>query len=139
MLKTIGRVSAAQLSDYLVTNNLYAPNQSAYLKFHSTETALVRIQNDILNAVNQHLEAVLVILDFSAAFDTLSHPALLQRLRERYGITGTALKWYKSYLQGRSQSVVINEEVSDSFDLDEGVPQGSLNGPLMFMLFSPHR
>ena len=139
--KTTERVLAAQLSEYLVTNNLYAPNQSAYRKFHSTETALVRIQNDILNAVDQHLEAVLLLLDFSAAFDTLSYPALLQRLCESYGITGTALKQYKSYLQGRSQSVVINEEMSDTFDLDEGVPQGSVNGPLIYVhaLLSPHR
>ena len=89
-----------------------------------------------LSSTDQHLEAVLVLLDFSAAFDTLSHSALLQRLRERYGITGTALKWNKSYLQGRSQSVVINEEMSDSFVLDERVPQGSVNGPFMITLFS---
>ena len=91
MLKTIERVSAAQLSDYLVTNNLYAPNQSAYRKFHFTGIALVRIQNDILNAVDQHLEAVLVLIDFSAASDTLFHPALLQRLCERYGIIGNGI------------------------------------------------
>ena len=135
-VKTIERVSVAQLSDYFVANDLYAPNQSAYWKFHSTETALIRIHNDILNAADHHLEAVLVLLDFSAAFDTLSHPALLQHLRERYGITGTALKWYESYLQSRSQSVVINGELSDSLDLDEGVPQGSVNGPLLFTLCS---
>ncbi len=82
--KTIERVATTQLTCYLVENDLYAKNQSAYRKFHSTETALLRIHNDILLAVDKHLEAVLILLDFSAAFDTLSHSVLINRLYNRY-------------------------------------------------------
>ena len=136
MKKTVERVAVSQLTQYLVENDLFAKNQSAYRKFHSTETALLRIQNDILSAADQHLEVILVLLDFSAAFDTLAHPVLLRRLRDRYGIGGTALEWYTSYLENRFQAVDINGELSDNHLMEEGVPQGSVNGPLLFSLFS---
>ena len=134
--KTVERVATAQLTQYLVENDLYAKNQSAYRKFHSTETALVRIHNDILLAADKHLEAILILLDFSAAFDTLSHQVLINRLRERYGVEGTALEWYKSYLEDRLQAISIKGELSENILLEEGVPQGSVNGPLLFTLFS---
>ena len=114
----------------------YAKNQSAYRKFHSTETALLRIHNDILLAADRHLEGVLILLDFSAAFDTLSHKVLIKRLHDRYGIKGSALRWYKSYLDSRYHTVSINGVLSDEIPLDEGVPQGSVKGPLLFTLFS---
>ena len=134
--KSVERVAASQLTNYLVENHLYAKNQSAYRNFHSTETALTRIHNDILLASDQHHEAILVLLDFSAAFDTLSHQVLFTRLRDRYGIKGSALDWIKSYLKNRFQAISINGELSDDMLLEDGVPQGSVNGPLLFTLFS---
>ncbi len=100
------------------------------------ETALVRIQNDLLRAVDQHQEAVLVLLDFSAAFDTINHQTILQRLQARYGIQDTALKWFESYLRGRVQTVEIGGVLSDSCVLKEGVPQGSVFGPSIFTMYT---
>lgn len=70
--------------------------QSAYRKHHSTETALVRVQNDILRALDEHNAVFLVLLDLSAAFDTVNHPVLLSRLKNRLGLSGTVLQWFGS-------------------------------------------
>ena len=77
-----------------------------------------------------------MLLDFSAAFDTINHEHLIQRLSSRYGITGTALNWFSSYLNNRTQHVLINNVKSDHHHLWCGVPQGSVAGPLEFILFS---
>ncbi|XP_072017007.1 uncharacterized protein [Amphiura filiformis] len=107
MFKTIKKVAASQLNSYLDENNLHAPMQSAYRKYHNTETALLRVQNDLLCAVDQRQEAALILLDFSAAFDLIDHDILLHRLRQLYGIEGTALKYMSSYLKGRSQCIDV--------------------------------
>ena len=134
--KVIERVAIHQLQAYLCDNSLYAKNQSAYRHFHSTETALVRVNNDLLKAVDEHQEAVLVLLDLSAAFDTVDYGILLKRLDQDYGIRGTVLQWFSSYLQNRKQSVKIDNEVSEPVVLDWGVPQGSVTGPVLFLLYS---
>ena len=100
--------------------------QSAYRPFQGTKTALLRINNDLLRAIDQHQEAVLILLDMTAAFDTIDHGILLDRLYKRYGICGTALSWFTSYLDGRTQRVVIKDSVSDPVLLNCGVPQGSV-------------
>jgi hypothetical protein len=87
--KVLERVSATQTMNYLLENNLLAKFQSAYRLFHSTETALVRLFNDILLAIDRHQDTYLVLLDLSAAFDTIDHTVLLERLQHRYGIKGT--------------------------------------------------
>ena len=79
--------------------------QSAYRKAHSTETALVRIQNDILRATDNQEVTILLLLDLSAAFDTVNHAILINRLEKSVGIKGNALKWFVSYLNGRRQCV----------------------------------
>ena len=95
---------------------------SAYRKSHSTETALVKIVNDILLDMNRQHASLLVLLDLSAAFDTVGHTILLRRLETSFGVTGDALKWIASYLSARSQRVMINGVLSDKFDLSFGVP-----------------
>ncbi|XP_072048603.1 uncharacterized protein [Amphiura filiformis] len=105
-----------------MNNNLYTKNQSAYRKYHSVETALVRVNNDLLQAVDTHGEAVLVLLDMSAAFDTVDHNILLRRLHERYGVKGPVHKWFASYLDNRQQSVLIDGEQSDPMTIDWGMP-----------------
>lgn len=133
--KTMERVAATQTINYLTENNLLAKLQSAYRKFHSTETALLRVCNDILLAIDRGQEVVLVLLDLSSAFDTIDHKALLDRLHTRYGISGTVLDWFKSYLVNRTQSVKIGNNSSAENKILYGVPQGSVLGPLLFSLF----
>ena len=98
-----------QLNQNLVTNELCSIFQSAYKVSHSTETALLRVTNDINLALNNHNDVVvLLMLDLSSAFDTIDHNILIDRLQSRNGITGTGLEWITSYLTNRSQSTVIN-------------------------------
>ncbi|XP_072037296.1 uncharacterized protein [Amphiura filiformis] len=134
--KVIERVAVLQLQSYLTDNHLHFRIQSAYRRHHSTETALLRVQNDILSALDQRQEAFLVLLDFSAAFDTIDHGLLFRRLATRYGIQDTALSWIQSYMSGRTQSVSIKNVLSDALPLIYGVPQGSVAGPLLFTLYS---
>ncbi len=134
--KTTERAVAQQLSQHLDSNDLYGKRQSAYRKYHSTETALVRVTSDILQAIDIHGEVVLILLDLTAAFDVINHELLLQRMEKRYGITGTVLQWFRSYLTGRVQSVNIIGTQSDPSPLLDGVPQGSVLGPVGFSLFA---
>ena len=119
-----------------MTNDLFETYQSAYRRFHSTETALLKVQNAILIALDNKQAVVLLLLDLSAAFDTVCHTTLLKLLKSRYGITGKALTWMESYLTNRCQAVMINNHISSSRDLSFGVPQGSVLGPILFSLYN---
>jgi virulence-associated protein VapD len=134
--KVIERAAISQLQGYINDNDLHNRTQSAYRKFHSVETAIVRVTNDLLNAVDDHGEAILILLDLSAAFDTVDHSILLHRLRVRYGVSGSTYHWFESYLKNRKKSVVIDGTSSDPTNLDWGVPQGSVVGPEMFVIYS---
>ena len=94
---------AAQLVRYIDDNSLSEKLQSAYKKLHSTETALLRVHDDILRAVDRGCTVVLLLLDLSAAFDTVDHDLLLHRLNTRFGIKGKVFAWFKSYLADRNQ------------------------------------
>ena len=124
------------LQDYLDDFNFFPTMQSAYRRGYGTEMALLRVQGDIVSALDKRKEALLVLLDFSSAFDTINHQLLIDRLYNRYGITGTPLRWFKSYLQDRTQFVAIEECVSASTGVLCGVPQGSVAGPVLFSLYS---
>ena len=106
--KLIEKVIASRLHSHMTNNNLYEELQSSYRKFHSTETALTCVHDDILRAIDDNKSVLLIMLDLGAAFDTVDHDVLLERLKSGLGICGTALNWFKSYLSGRSQSVLIN-------------------------------
>ncbi len=133
--KVIERVVAAQVKKHVGQNNLACVFQSAYREGHSTETALLRVQNDILSAIDSQKVVILVLLDLSAAFDTISHEILLQRLYHRMGIQGAVHEWFASYLAGRQQSVKIGDVTSEPTLLTRGVPQGSVLGPVLFTLY----
>ena len=126
---------AFQIEGYLTTNGLFAKMQSAYREHHSAETAFLRVVNDIHQAIDNKCEAVLVLLNLSAAFDTIDHAILLDRLRDRYGFSGTVLRWIESYLKGRPQCIVLDKILSRPRYLSCGVPQGSVLGPLLFSLY----
>ena len=99
--------------------------KSGYKKFHSTETALIKVHSDIVTAIDDGQSVILVLLDLSAAFDTVDHRILLTRLSTRYGIHDRALEWFVSYLSGRTQFVKLDGSSSQSIHLPQGVPQGS--------------
>jgi len=124
-----------QLQDSLNINSLFATMQSAYRTNYSCETALLRVYNDLLLSVDRGEEAIVILLDYSAAFDTINHNILFQRLHDRFGLHGSALAWVKSYFLDRSQSVIVKSCISNFSYPKEGVPQGSVFGPLAFSLY----
>ncbi len=102
---------------------------------HSTETALIKIINDIHFNSDSGKISVLVLLDLSAAFDTVDHNTLLERLENWVGLSGMALKWFRSYLEGRGYYVSLGEHKSKWTSMTCGVPQGSILAPLLFSLY----
>ena len=133
--KILEKVAVKQLNSYLLENDLHDPFQSAYKQKHSTETALLKVTTDIAQMMDDGDAALLVLLDLSAAFDTIDHHILLNRLQQDFGICNTALAWMCSYLADRKQSVLINESTSSPRNLSVGVPQGSVMGPILFLLY----
>ena len=134
--KILERVIHTRLTAHLQSFPSISPFQSAYRKFHSTETALLSIQNDLLLAIDHRKLSALVLLDLSAAFDTIDHQVLLTRLSSTFGLTGLALDILTSYLTNRSQYVSIDSHSTTPSPMQTGVPQGSVLGPLLFCLYT---
>ena len=134
--KIIEKAVALQLNNHLSKNNLFELHQSAYRKCHNTETALVKISNDLLLSADEKDVSILVLLDLSAAFDTIDHCILFNRLKDSFGFDGTVLNWLISYLSERKQCVKINDKFSSELPLPFGVPQGSVLGPLLYTLYT---
>uniref|UniRef100_A0A3B1JSL1 Reverse transcriptase domain-containing protein n=1 Tax=Astyanax mexicanus TaxID=7994 RepID=A0A3B1JSL1_ASTMX len=132
--KVLERTVACQLQHYLESQNLFEPFQSGFRPFHSTETALVKVINDLLVAADAGALNILLLLDLSAAFDTINHSILLSRLCE-LGIVGTALDWFSSYLTDRKQFISLAGYSSHTSVIKHGVPQGSVLGPLLFIIY----
>jgi hypothetical protein len=134
--KLLERLVARQLMDYMRSNDLLPSYQSAYRLFHSTETAVLCVLSDILKAVDSGDVAGLVLLDLSAAVDIVDHDILICRLNTSYGINGTAIQWFRSYLTGQSQYVRRGSVKSSIVRLVCGVPQGPVSGPILFVLYT---
>ncbi|KAI2653251.1 hypothetical protein H4Q32_006658 [Labeo rohita] len=133
--KILEKVVSSQLSSFLQKYDICEDFQSGFRPYHSTETALIRVTNDLLLSSDRGCISLLVLLDLSAAFDTVDHNILLNRLENYVGISGSALAWFKSYLSDRHQFVAVNDEVSYRSQVQYGVPQGSVLGPLLFTLY----
>ena len=131
--KLVERVVAKQLVDHIHQHDLDNSYQSAYKPGHSTETALLHIKNDIHLSLSRGEATALVLLDLSAAFDTIDHSTLLGCLRDWFDVGGSALKWFSSYLTEHYQ---IGSTLSNIHKLLFGVPQGSVLGPLLFSLYT---
>ena len=134
--KLLERCVNHQTNEYLKENNLLPVTQSAYRRNHSTETAVLKVMSDVYEAADKGYATLLALLDLSAAFDTVDHTILLERLACIFGIRGTVLNWFTSYLTCRSQSVQYNGVVSVRASLICGVPQGSVLGPVLFIMYS---
>ena len=134
--KLLERIVARQLVDYLSSHNLLSSLQSGFRPGHSTETATLHVLSELLMAVDRGDFAALALLDLYAAFDTVDHEILLQRLQTSFSIVGSALQWFWSYLSGRTQYVRRGATRSTVSYLFCGVPQGSVLGPILFIIYT---
>ena len=134
--KILEKVVLHKLLAHLQENNLCNPFQSTYCTGHSTETALLHVVNDLLNAMDEDKISVLLLMALSASFDTIDLQILLSRLETVFGIRSTALQWFRSYLLDRNQCVVVNNSASSSSAVMFGVPQGLVLGPVLFVLYT---
>ena len=134
MSKVIEKVIASRIISHIENNAIIDKFQSAYKCGHSTETALLRVYNDIVTTIGKGNGSFLVLLDLSAAVDTIDHSKLFDILEKYVGITGDAHHFIKSYFSDRSQSTRIESIMSDIVDIICGVPQGSVLGPLKFCI-----
>ena len=132
--KVYERVVFDQVYDYFDSNNLFYKSQYGFRKGHSTEHALLELYDKILQNVDKQRDPFAIFLDLSKAFDTIDHNILISKLRH-YGIEGVALDWFKSYLSCRCQYVAFNGTNSEFLNLTTGVPQGSILGPLLFIIY----
>ena len=127
---------AKQIHEHIAHEGISNENQSACRVFHSTETALLKVQNDIATSMDKGAAVGLVLLDLSAAFDTIDHSILFNCLQHWYGIDGVVLKWVHSYLNSQKQRMKIDGHLSEAFQLLYRVPQGSVLWPLLFTLYT---
>ena len=133
--KLVERCVASRLDKHMEDNDLQSEYQYGYKKAHSTEMLLLNVTNNLLKAFDDKKATVLLLLDLSAAFDTVDQDKLLHILNKNIGISGIALKWFHSFLKGRTQKVMINDSFSDEESLDYGVAQGSVLGPRLFNIY----
>ena len=133
--KILENVILDQLMEFLAVAQVFPDNQSAYRRLYSTETALCSVVNDLLVMMDEGKCGILLLLDLSAAFDTVVHSLLLRDL-EAIGIVDDALEYLKSYLTNRTYCVQVGESFSDKKVLTRGVPQGSVLGPILFCIYT---
>ena len=132
--KVFERIICNQIHEHFTTHNLYYAHQYGFRKGHSTEHAMLEVIDRILQHLDKGETPINIYLDLSKAFDTLDHDILLHKL-QNYGIHGTALDLLKSYLTERHQYVIYNESKSNLQPISTGVPQGSILGPLLFIIY----
>ena len=133
--KVLEKIVHDQISMYLKQQNIQDPLQTAYRQYNSTQTALLRLTDDIRMGIDKRKMTVLLLFDFSKAFDTIS-PYRLLKVMQGMGFSRTALCWISTYMTGRRQRVITQgNDPSDWIYTNLGVPQGSVLGPLLFSLY----
>ena len=122
------------LTQYLESNSILSPKQFGFRKNKNTFECLNTLTKDLYTALDDHNDAILILVDFTKAFDTVHHSILLRKLWH-YGIRGVIHDWCKTYLQDRYQTTSCNNTLSSNAIISYGVPQGSILGPLLFLLY----
>ena len=136
MSKTVERLVYRQLVVFIQEHSLLPSHQSAYRQQHSTETAVMKIVSDLLLACDRGQVALFPLLDLSAAFNTVDHHILLDHLQSPFAIRGSVIVWIQSFITNHSQTVSFAGDVSTDSAVTCGVPQGSVLGPILFLLYT---
>ena len=132
--KVFDKLVTAQLLDYLESNNLLSPFQSGFRKHFSTQSALLKITDDIRRGIDKEMVTILLLFDFRKAFDSVKHSTLLRAMR-KLNCSDSFIRWFMSYLSGRSQAIVdLRGYLTDFIKLSSGIPQGSNPGPVAFLI-----
>ena len=132
--KIFEKLMHTRLTSFLEKHNVIFEHQFGFQKIKSTSLVILDLYNQLVRAIEHKQFSSCIFLDLAKAFHTVDHSILLDKL-EYYGIRGTALNWFKSYLTDRAQKVSINGQLSNSSKIKSGVPQGSVLGPLLFLLY----
>ena len=134
MAKVLEKIVNGRLMDFLENNNILYKHQYGFRKKHSTKLSLINLVNALLQSMDKGKLTLGICIDFKKAFDTIDHSILLEKL-EYYGIRGIVLQWFRSYLSNRSQVLGYKDELSSNGIISCGVPQGSVLGPTLFLLY----
>ena len=132
--KITERIVKSRLNEHLLSNSQYNPNKSAYTKYHSTETTILSLHDQLITGISH--QQVSCLLDLSAAFDTIHYSILLHRVSSWFGITDSALTWFKTCLTTRSFSILASGFASPPYPLSRGILQGSVLGPILFNMYT---
>ena len=131
--KMVEKSALPQYVQHLQGLGLYSTENSAYKQYHSTETLLAKVHLDIMNNMDKQKVSILILLDLSAAFDTVDLQILSEIFQQRFSISGSVFKWFISYLKNREQRIMIKDTLSKIYTLKYGVPQGRCAGPVVFL------
>ena len=134
LCKTLEHIIYSHVMGYLERNNILSTNQFGFRQKRSADLQLLLTVHDLASSLNDNAQTDCILLDFSKAFDKVSHKLLLLKLRY-YGITGETINWIQSFLTNRKQQVVCDGSISEVVNVTSGVPQGSVLGPLLFLVF----
>ena len=134
LCKTMEHIIASNLAKHFSQNNILYDLQHGFRERRSCETQLLQLTEDLARNMTEGKQTDLILLDFSKVFDKVSHLKLLYKLQV-HGVRGKTLGWFGSFLVGRSQSVVLDVECSNELPVSSEVPQGSVLGPVLFLLY----